>query len=567
MLPQSQIKFNRKIEIDESIMNEINDPDSFWVITWLGNTCWKEGRMQREIVLTNIDNKNFFFTKGKKSLKVYIPEEKTFYFSLGTYLSCNGRFLDNPKYDGKYITRLQNIEVNPLKDYDTNGIYQYLKGTNFPLYYEKDDMIYQGANYYLAKHEDLKIIIPGHVILSYFYYLSTLQIYHLLYGTFEDGMLKKIYYTENNIPLFFYDSSIIRYREASEISKYKLIRGGYESMARIHSDFYVALNKSWNTSKKAYLTSKIPFNELIKFDVIGRRISKDKFLVFSIENFKLSDSNGKNFLFEKFEMKDLSDHSSLNEQAGDPEKYTQHIENSNPNPGYTDRPTNHNFNVRDLFLNDGRKRFYEIPENRKQLKAEQKQQYIAEDRIFHDIDEISGNIHNHNGKNKTARGNFFDDNTFDYIKALFDAVIILESQNIECDYIYIHPAPFKNTSYTPIKSDNVGPIIMVSIYYNDYNYCLIVSNNTKGRMALLKCTEKYYRFERERDYLIETALIYIIEKFSDLDWDRIRDTQELKSILETNKGLILRHLFNHNKLETVERTAESLALKIKKKLK
>ncbi|SHL29373.1 hypothetical protein SAMN05444360_10156 [Chryseobacterium carnipullorum] len=570
MLPQSQIRYNRKIKIDELVFHEVNKPNSFWAITWLGKTCWKEERMRREIILTNIENRDFDFARSDKSIKVYVPEEKTIHYSLGTYFGYNGDFLENPKCDRNGITRLENIEVNPLKDYHINGIHGSLKGTGFPLYFEKNDMIYKGAGYYSVKHGDLTIIIPGHVILSYFYYLSTLQIYHLIYGTFEDGLDKKMYYTENNIPLFFYNSSIIRYQEASEISKYKLIKGGYESMARIHSDFYASLNQSWNTERKAYLTSKIPFNELVKLDVIGKRISKDKFLVFAIENFNLLDSTGRNFISEKFEMKDLSDHSTLNEETEDPENYTQQIEIPNPNPRHTDRPTNHNFNVRNVFLDDGRKRFYEIPENKKQLKTEQKKQYVAEDRVFHNVDEISENIRNHNGRNNTARANFFDNNTFDYIKALFAAVTILESKNIECSYIFIDPAPFKNSSYTPIKSDRIAPIIMVSIYYNDFNYCLIVSKNTnnkKGRMALLKCSEKYYRFERERDNLVEQSLIHMISKFGDLDWDKIRDTQELKSIISVSKGLSLRHLFNHNKLETAERTAESLALKIKKKLK
>lgn len=567
MLPQSQNRFNKKIKIDISVFNEVNDPDSFWVITWLGNTCWRENRMQREIILTNVDNNKFIFTRGKKSTKVLVPEEKTIHYSMGTYFTYNGDFLINPKYDGYCIEKLENIEIDPLKNYHTKGIRDHLKGTNFPLYYAEDDMIYSGAGYYSVKNGDITVIIPGHVILSYFYYLSTLQIYHLIYGTFEDGLDKKMYYTENDVPLFFYNSSIIRYREASEICKYKLIKGGYESVARIHADFYASLNQSWNIQKKAYITSKIPFDELVKLDVIGRRISKDKFLVFSIENFQFSDLGQKTFLTEKFEMKDLSDHSTLNEEFDEPENYIKHIEITTHNPIHTDNPTNHNNSVRDVFSNDGRKRFYDIPENRKQEKKEQKEQYSAEDKVFHSLNEISENIRNHNGKNNTSRANFFDNNTFDYINALFEAVDILKSQNIDCKYIFIDPAPYKNTSYAPIKSDEIAPFIMVSIYYNDFNFCLIATNNTAGRMALLKCSEKYYRFEEEHDPLIEKSLLHMIKKFKGLAWDKIKDTQELTKILSANKGVSLHHQFNHNKLETSERTAESLALKIKKKLK
>lgn len=66
-----------------------------------------------------------------------------------------------------------------------------------------------------------------------------------------------------------------------------LIKEGFDSLAHIKADFYVALEKCKPDNRKAYLASRIPHSDEVNLTLIGKKISANKFLAFSIEDFSL----------------------------------------------------------------------------------------------------------------------------------------------------------------------------------------------------------------------------------------------------------------------------------------
>lgn len=546
MLPKSQTKFNKKIEIPKEVSKEIDNDNSFWVITWLGNSYWLDNRIQREVIITNIDNSYYYFNGKEKQFKIFLLEEQTFNFQLGTYFKYNGRFFKAPQYvsDRKSIIKIDDVIFHPEDDYNINGIYGLLNGTFLPPFRNVDDRIYYSAPYYTTIHKGMQIIVPGHVILSYFFYLSTLTIYDIIYGIYFEGLKPISGFNDKGIPIIEFDSEYLRYEEAKHLAKFMLITGGFDALAHIKADFYVALEKCRTDNKKAYLTSKIPYNDNVKLTLIGKQISNNKFIAFAIEDFKLH--SGENiFKYESYILKDISDKSSLNEPSEDKIPTTGHVDNFADNPELTSNPTNHNLNPLSIKISDSKKRFYQTPDVRKLEKEKQLNHYEMTQLQINEINETSELIKEHQNKDKISRVNFIGQNTVDYIQVIFDAIQILNEQGYETDYLMIESSPYENVSYPPIKIKEIGSLILASIISDDYNYCLIATSDISARMGLIRHTINGAKFSKDRDPILETCLIKMINDHA-LNWSEIRNTQELTSIYQ-NMGVILVHSLNHTK--------------------
>lgn len=547
MLPEFK-NFHRKIKIPKEISDQVDNPDTYWVVTWLGHSYWKDDRIQREVIITNIDNVHYYFSGKERQFKVFVLEEQTFTIQLGTYFKYNGRFLKNPQYleNSKAIEKFENVVFNPKTDYQTNWVYKHLQNTYMPPYYSEDDRIYSGAPYYSTVHNGTTIIVPGHVILSYFYYLSTLTIYNIIYGVYFAGLQPISSFDENGIPIIKYDSEYLRYDEAKNIAKFMLIKEGFNSLAHIKSDFYVALEKCKPDNRKAYLASRIPHSDEVNLTLIGKKISANKFLAFSIEDFSLKSGEGI-FKYDNFLLKDISDKSSLNEESEDKNPTTGQVDNFDENVDSTTNPTNHNLNPVNISVNDSRKRFYQSP-NVKELEKESQLNHFQMTQVqINEIAEVSELIKEHSSKDKVSRVNFISQNTVDYIQVVFDAINILKSEGAETEYLMIERSDFENVSYPPVKIKQVGTLILASILINDYNYCLISTVGNYGRMGLVRHSVKGLRFLSDRDPILEICLIKMINEYQ-LNWSEIKTAQQLTNIFQ-GMGVVLVHSFNHKIIE------------------
>lgn len=563
MIPP-QSKFNRVHKIPAEILNKINNPNSYWVVSWLGKSFFSDDRIHRELFITNVNGKNHFYNHHNRTFKTSMPEEKIIHFPLGTYLEYSGHILNHPNLEkGNYIEEIKNVILNPETDYNDKGLFSILsKNSWYPIYENENDKAYEGASFYNLIHEDsLQIIIPISVIQSYFYYLSTLCIYHIIYGIQQKAIFRAKDKEGNGI--IAYNSSIIREKEASILSKYYFIEGnGTKALNEIHDTFFTKLNnaKKFNANDlKFYLEGKVPYDEQLNLSVIGKKIGKDKFIVYRIKDFNLVSGNSK-FLVDNYNILDISDRTSLKQENQNIVSTISSTKDLISHPlQITDNETNHNFNIIDTATKSSKiNNFFDSPLVYKIPKKSQENLYKADQILFNSINEISENIRNNNNKSKSARVNYNIDGGIDYIQVIFDTIKSLNNdKDFETDYLFIEETENENTTYPPIGLEIVGELILASIIYKDYNYCLVVSLGIKRRMGLLKNNIQGIRFEKKKDPILQNILIYMINNYK-LTWDFLKQGDELHKF-----GATLEHNFNYKVLETHDETVENLTKRIK----
>ncbi|RLJ98805.1 hypothetical protein [Tenacibaculum discolor] len=552
------------------------DENSFWIIVSYGRTFWniKEQRYYKEVILINAPDDSYVIKNWNysKIIKSEIPEEKTFLFQLGSLIDTSGKFISLPDPDKNFkIYSKSGISVHPKYNYHTDGLYEILKDSSYPLI-DSINGIYDNAPYYKALSFDKKteVIIPIHVITSYFYYLSTLCIYHIIYDTIKHGILKEINKEGKTIVPF--SSSIIRHEEAKILAKYMFING-HKKINYLRDIPKNLLKNLYNGDKfnhqaRFYLKSEIPFNSYTKFNFIGQYItdkegpSPRKFIAHGITNVSLFKGE-KLFSTKNYLLYDISNHRSIPvENPESIEKYNsiKYLYENNGNHSVSDSVTNHNAGVKDLPLIKTHGLFLDSPENNLIEKTQQKIKYEIENSIIKKVNDYSDNIRNHSSSSTSVRGNVSPIITSPFHEILNNVVSKLNAaRNYSAKYIVLkyHNGNF---SYPPIGLEILGSIIIVSISYNDKKYCLIDSGY-QMYIALFRFTNPCLSFLDTDDPTINDVITEMVLNQS-YNWDKAYKNDTLKDY-----HIHLLQPLKHPKHEySIDEATDSLLNRIKKRI-
>lgn len=552
------------------------DENSFWIIVSYGRTFWniKKQRYYKEVILINAPDNSYVIKNWNHSkiIKSEISEEKTFLFPLGSLINTQGKFISSPDSNENFkIYSKSRISVHPKYDYHTNGLYEILKKTSYPLI-DNTKGLYNNAPYYktFTINKDIEIIIPIHVITSYFYYLSTLCIYHIIYDTVKHGILKEFNKDDKTIVPF--SSSIIRHEEAKTLSKYLFIKG--DKKINYLRDISKNLLKNmyngdkFNYNKRVYLKSEIPFNSYTMFNFIGQYItdkedpSPRKFIAHGITNVSLFNDE-KLFSTKDYLLYDISNHRSIPvENPESIEKYNsiRYLYENNGNNSINNSVTNHNAGIKNLPLIKTHGLFLDSPENNLIEKSQQKIKYEVENSIIKKVNNYSDNIRNHSASSTSVRSNVSPIITNQFHEILNNVVSELKiTPDYSAKYIVLkyHNGIF---SYPPIGLETIGSIIIASINYRDKKYCLIDAGY-KISIALFRFTDSYLSFLDIDDPTINDVITEMVLNQS-YNWEKAYKNDVLKDY----HIHLLKPLRHSKHGYSIKEAADSLLDRIKKRI-
>lgn len=560
-----------------NIKNQIGvDKNSFWIITSYGRTFWniKKQRYFKEVILINAPDKSYTIKNWNfsKIIKAEIPEEKSFLFRLGSLINTKGQFISIPHPDKNFrIYPKSGISIHPKYNYHTEGLYEILKNTSYPLA-DNSSELYNNAPYYKVLSFGTEVIVPIHVITSYFYYLSTLCSYHIIYDNIKHSIFNERE-IEGAIVVPF-SGNIIRHQEAKILAKYLFIKGS-KKLNYLRDIPKNSLNKLYNGDKfnhkaRFYLKSEIPFDGYTKFNFIGQYITeKDgvnprKFLVHDITKVSLFEEN-KMFSLGNYLMYNLSDQRSIpveNPESIEGYNGVRYVHNNEKDSFIGDSITNHNAGIKDLSLIESHGLFLDSPKNSLIDKSEQSIKYKLENTIIRNTDRVSDNLRNHSGTSTSVRSNVSPSIINQFHEILNEVIIELKNTTgYDANYIVLesHNGSF---SYPPVGIEKIGTIIILSIIYNKKNYCLIDSGY-ETYIALFRLTDPTIAFEDYNDPNINDALTEMILN-QDYKWKEAFKNEVFK---KNNSNIYLLEPLKHPKHEyTIEEAAKSLLKRIKERI-
>lgn len=555
-----ELRFKRTIPIGD--YKEKVNKDSFWILIWHGRSFLnnQKGLIYKEIYFINVPNKNYYISnwRGCQTVRLEIPEEKSCILPLGAIFDYKGSFVENISKNSVGLYE-RKVEV-ASEDYHNKNLRYKMQSTDFPsIQKEERDYIYAGAPYYFSTkkdyYEDTEIsittnfIFPIHVINSYFFYLSTLCVYQIVYDRVKYGFLKPTEYNEDIIIPFYGD--IIRLEEAKLLGKYFFINGekNIDYLKEIPINFFLELynSRKYNReSQRIYMDGKIPFDYNVNFQVIGQYITEKgkrekTFLVYKILSFQLPQGVDK-FTCKKYYFKNLHDTRSIDTDNEEISLYVNKKTSSksaNFESGNMEGETNHNHDIipiTDPTLNDC---FFDSPESELIEKEDQSEKYKGlTQHIKNDIESLSLDQINHDSSSLIARVNARREISernphFQIFQKVMNR--IGSTSGFTFQYLKIGKAEEDSVfSELPLSRKHV---IIASIEYSYRHYCIVDFGGGKV-IPIFRNNDSSIGFNLVDDRVLEDVFYFM--KYQDYNWKACSDQ------LSENFDLYMLNSLNHS---------------------
>lgn len=559
-------------------VNDINE-NSFWILMHYGRSFWnfKENRVFREVLLINSAKKSYDlenWSKGK-IIKVEFPEEKTFSLPLGSVFASDGKFIKIPDQKDKGLYTIRNVTVSKNTNYFKNGYFGQLKQSNYPIYNDYVGGVYAGCPYYKVFENYFgikRIIIPAHVIRSYFYNLSSLSIHHIVWGSLFKGIEDPIKVDSNWI--LPYNSSIIAEREARLLGKYVFTNDkiGINTLRESHNAFKTNLLKDQKHegNGRYYLDGRVPFKFEIKLNVLGHYIKKDDneqcFLVHQIIGAEPKDKEIHSFFTnDSFKLWDLNDKRSKRNDGNITTnvKGVSNIESLDNLP-IKDGETNTSISPQEIPVSIGNI-FLQTPSISKLDKDSQEQNYTVNKYLEKEYNSLGTNYGNTNSDSETRRFNELSlDSLNNYFKILPFVIEILEKDGIICEYLKLkdHEGIY---SFPPIQTELARVFLILKISFKDRHYCLVDSGYGKS-IGFFSYVDQSIEFESYDDETVKYVLIHMIRS-KRLNWSKVGNDLYLSKKLNIKLYKSMKHVVFYEKDKiNFKKSAESLAERIKERV-
>lgn len=544
-------EYKKFIKIPKEIINAV-DFNSFWIIAWFGRCFYRNNRIQREVLLFNTTDINFYFGKerSKNTFKVFIPEEQLAFFKIGDYLDIHGRPLAKKKIKTNKLSQIKDLACTP-SHYQTKSIYDLLLYSYYPLIKkERDSNFYVEAPYYLLQQGSAKIIVPDSLIANYFYYHSTRTAYHVIYGDIEGKIVPPIKDPDGFWTVSFMGDKI-PYDTVNFLAKYLFIDGSFEILNKIGLQLRERLiNESkFNRHNLGIpINTPIPFLNGISMDLLVQNIntSEQLYIAYKILAVRSLENTRPLFTAEQYYLLNSQDTRSLklDGQQIKENNTTRQITSINEPLTSSSKPGNTNQGTININVTNIESSKFDLSPRSILLDKEiQENRYILDKTFFKEISELTDDYRNRESATGRAIANFVSmmKDLESKTKIFIDAVEELKSE-IEISTDYLNLELKQNISeIEPFSDEFLDRLTFLSIVYKRTNFCLIICSDTTKRTALIKHKIEGYCFGKENDTSLKIFMRNIIQE--NLNWS--------KFVLLENYNITIKvlHAFNYPESE------------------
>ncbi|MGV2452924.1 UNVERIFIED_CONTAM: hypothetical protein POZ17_22165 [Ralstonia mannitolilytica] len=569
MLPKIAQRLPKKLRLPDWVYEEADKVDfknKFWFISWLGRSYYINDVIYREVYITLCNNTYFKFQKNLKTFCIPFREEYTIRHRQGNYYEYLGDFLQSA-HNHEKINIVKDILINRIHNGTILNIENTL-GNGKTFYPLLNSWLYGDVPCYQVDIENLKFIIPFNVIQAYFYSLSSLTLYYLIYGVFIPGIVKP--YEFDDYAVVAYRSSLINKPEARILGKfYFLNKGDIKRLYNIRRSFLKELFDKQRNNKdlKSYILYSLPFEKdaIIKMDLHYHPVDKDGVInmVYAIDNVSLPSGEAL-FEVENFILDDQDAALKIeDENANEIIQGTSVGYNHNNNGEIVaDTLYTNNEAILDVIVNDEGPKFLESPNITDAIPTVIKNNTSFENSFIKHIRDYDELTSNHSNDSDTGLVNLISgiSENSDYMRIILSAFDLLEKdKDFACDYIYLKRQGNSVFSYDPLNFTKNGSIVFFRIEYQYQQYCIIASNNESKRIGIIKYIGEG-GFDSEHDEGLKNGIIKVI-----------RDHKSNWSLLKTSKLKLYNFMvvdsLNKIKRETFEDSVESLYNRIAKGIK
>ncbi|WBS73143.1 hypothetical protein PF438_09510 [Elizabethkingia meningoseptica] len=575
MLPKTIKNLPRKLKIPKDIYKSLHDENrrGFWFISWLGRSYYKGDKIYREFYVSLCTNTYYFFD-NTKTFCLEFPEEFSIRYKQGNYYLYDGEY-HGSAYGSVKTSIIKNISLSRINNTVILDIYELFirEQSYYPLYnpdnYDASFISpYKDVPCYQIEIDSKKYIIPLNVIQSYFYAISSLSIYYLIYGILRDGLIPNT--KTENTDLVPYRSSIINTKEANYFSKFFFLKyADRHSLNKIHDSFRQNLSNNLkdHLPLKSYIIYEFPFDKRteLKLDICFQPVNSRKNIniVYAIKNVHLASHsplfNTNNFILDDLDASLKNDTENHEDNSGNI-KITN-IKNPNADIINGSQETNNNI-IENIFTESDHPWFIDAPEIKTTIPSRIRETYGFQHQYINHINHYNDSIAQHNSQSNTGIVNFsIDSSANSYIDVITETFKRIAENNLfDCDYIFLRR--YKNSlfSYDPCNNSENGIILLFTISYNNDQYCIIVKRNMLQRIGIIKRCEKG-TFDKENDHYLRSGLIYIFRRYKKYNWSKLKTIQSI-SISQWYKFQIVHSLNKDTKSISREDKVNSLYRRI-----
>lgn len=569
MLPKIAQRLPKKLRIPDWVYEEADKVDfknKFWFISWLGRSYYINDVIYREVYITLCNNTYFKFQKNLKTFCIPFREEYTIRHRQGNYYEYLGDFL-NSAHNHEKINIVRDVLISRINNGTILNIENNLgnRKTFYPLL---ESRIYGDVPCYHVDIDNAKFIIPFNVIQSYFYSLSSLTLYYLIYGVFIPGIVKP--YKFDDYAVIAYRSSLINKAEARILSKFHFLKkGDIKRLYNIRRSFLKELfdKQKNNEDLKSYILYSLPFQKeaIIKMDLHYHPIDKDGVInmVYAIDNVSLPSDKAL-FELEKFILDDQDAALIVEDENTNEIVQGTSVGYNHNNDGdiVSDTLYTNNEVILDVIINDEGPKFLESPNVADAVPTVIKNNTNFENNFVKHIKDYDESISNQSNDSETGLVNFISgiSKNTDYMRIILSAFDLLKKDNqFACDYIYLKRQGTSVFSYDPLNFTDNGSIVLFRIKYKDQEYCIIASNNESRRIGIIKHIGEG-GFDSEHDEGLKNGIIKVR-----------RDHKSNWSLLKISKlkiyNFVVVDALNKIKRDIFEDSVESLYNRIAKGIK
>ncbi|MFC3159848.1 hypothetical protein SAMN05443633_11415 [Chryseobacterium arachidis] len=567
MLPKKTQNLPRALKLRPWVYEEANKiefKNKFWFISWLGKSYYINDTIYRDVYITLCNNTHFKFQKNSKTFCVQFREEYTIRLKQGNYYDYLGKFLSS-------VYNHENIRIknNVLISRENNGAIiniDNLLGKGRTYYPLNSTEIYGDVACYLVDIDNSKYIIPMNVIQSYFYTLSSMTLYNLIYGVFVPGIVKPYKFEEYAVVAF--RSSLISTLEARILSKFYFLNGvEIKKLYQIRRTFLKNLlnNRKNNQEEKAYIDYTLPFKKNVQVEMSLHYhpvdLEENINMVYAISNILLP-AYGSLFESDNYILRDDDKVLFIDNEDIVSEGTTLGIQHHYNGQEVSNTPFTNNDAILNVKENDEGPKFYESPSISDALPTKIKNSVSFENSFVRHINMYDEFISSHNSNSETGAINLIYglSKGKDYMLAILSVFELLEkSAEFKCKYIYLKRQETSKFSYDPFNFQDNGSILLFMIEFNDSCFCIIVRNNKSNRIGIIKRLITGV-FDEENDEKLKLGLIKISRDYH-YNWSKLK-TSKLKI-----HDFIVVDALNNKERDTLEETVENLHKRILKGIK
>lgn len=573
MLPKIIRNLPRTLRIPTEIYAYLNEKDlnGYWFISWLGRSYYKEDKIYREYYVSLCSNEYFNFKKVK-TFCLEFPEEFSVRYKQGNYYKFNGDFLKSA-FDSKEIKIINDVDFSRIKNTRIINFEKLIEGTdyNYPLYSnDKDGNMFVNPYHdfpcYVIEVNNSKYIVPLNIVQSYFYSISSMNIYHLIYGTLRDSLILPIYIdNEHIVP---YRGTVINEQEARFISKFYFLNdANFASIYNIHDSFQMNLmnKKRRGEVLKSYINYGFPFKSStqLKLSLYFYPIDRLKNInmVYSLGDVRFANSE----IFDTMEFYLDNIDASLKESDPDYIQNPGNIKITNIKDEdfeivNNSVSTNSNM-VTEIKIEDNTPKFLQTPNVKISLPSRIREAHGFQQNYINHVIKYDEESHNQDSTSDTGIVNYNVDgiqNT-DYMEIILAAFEKLRlNECFDCEYIYLRKQKNSVFSFDPYDFDKKGSIVIFQITHFYSTYCLIARKNNLQRIGIIKkLTEG--KFDSENDEKLKSGLFHISKNYR-YNWSKSKVVKS--SYIKNSFNFEVVHALNKTKGNTKDERINNLYQRI-----